>query len=224
MKTKFVLSILVAFGWMGVAPVSQAELVYKFSGHITQIESDSAGLIAAAGLSVGSDIHYAFSVDFNRQAVITHYDGSIEELEDLPRPGEQGNIYADLFYADFLEGVFIKDPVASTKQWPNGALKNDGGIYSTNPLYSSGSFFHVGGYYSMSVFRENHPQFWKAGDQVNVFSGANVLDGRFSGFRGVVTLDQISQVPLPSLAWMFGAMVMALFKRERYSFRIRAGL
>ncbi|WFP51979.1 hypothetical protein PL263_08075 [Methylomonas sp. EFPC3] len=224
MKTKFVLSILVAFGWMGVAPVSQAELVYKFSGHITLIESDSAGLIAAAGLSVGSDIHYAFSVDFNRQAVITHYDGSIEELEDLPRPGEQGNIYADLFYANFLEGVFIKDPVASTMQWPNGASKNDGGIYSTNPLFSSGSFFHDGGYYTMSVFGENHPQFWKVGDQVNVFSGANVLDGRFSGFRGVVTLDQISQVPLPSLAWMFGAIVMVMFKRERYSFRIRAGV
>jgi len=224
MNIKFVLSVFVVFGWIGIAPVSQAELVYRFTGHITQIESDSAGLLAAAGLSIGSDIHYAFSVDFNHQAVITHYDGSVEELEDLPRPGEQGNIYADLFYADFLEGVFIKDPVASNIQWPNGALKNDGGIYSTLPSFSSGSFFHDGGYYSMSVFRDNHPEFWNVGDQVNVFSGANVLDGRFSGFRGVVTLDQISQVPLPSLAWMFGVFIMVIFKRERGYLRLRAGI
>lgn len=224
MNTKLFLSVLTILGWIGIAPVSRAELVYKFSGYITQIESDSAGLIAASGLNVGSEINYAFSVDFNRQATVTHYDGRIEALEDIPRPGEQGNIYSDSFYADFLEGVFIKDNVASNMEWPNGTLKSNGGVFTTNPILATGFLYNFGGYYSMSLFKYDHPQFWNIGDQVNVFSGANVLDGRFSGFRGVVTLDQISEVPLPSLAWMFGMFIVVIFNRERGYNRIRTGI
>ncbi|HEY4233404.1 MAG TPA: hypothetical protein VGM76_08250 [Lacipirellulaceae bacterium] len=117
-------------GWLALfaAPTSKAQsLLYHFSGVVSQIESDDAGFVAASGLQLGSPVEYRFLVNFQSPGTITHYDGSIEALEDLPHPGDSGNTSIHYFYDDFLGGNFLHDDAAEQLRPANGWLESNYG-------------------------------------------------------------------------------------------------
>jgi hypothetical protein len=205
---------------VSLSPISNAALIYHFSGQIKQIEYDDIGLIATKGLEIGSPVEYTFLVDFNRQATITHYDGSIEIVEDFPPPGWHGNLSTDIFYADFLGGDIFRDELASQTMPTWGAIKNIQGNFTIAPHLAMGSLNVNGNYYYLSIFGDGHPSYWSIGEQLNVFSSASNLALQASVFRAAVTLDRVSTVPVPAaLGFMsFGLSFLGgfkLFQRKR---------
>jgi hypothetical protein len=188
---------------------------YHFSGRVSQIEFDDAGLIAASGLTIGSPVEYTFFVDFQRPGTVTHYDGNVEVLEDIPRPGEMGNVTAHFFYADFLGGSFLRDDAAEQLRPNNGWLDRNYGALFGAASSLSGTLVGGGVYHYVGVYQENidggvpplpwgytfddpSVQQWQIGEHVLAVSSASNADLAGSLFRAEVTLDQITPVPEPA--------------------------
>jgi len=63
LKTVLLATVGMTLGLSGL--VQAAPLYYTFEGNVTSIEQDNAGIIASAGLSVGSNLTYTLLVDFD---------------------------------------------------------------------------------------------------------------------------------------------------------------
>jgi len=137
MKKMSFLAGLFTFGTLLSSTALEAHpLLYHFSGRVSQIEFDNAGLVAARGLQIGSPVEYTYLVDFQKPGSVTRYDGSVEVLEDFPGPGEMGNIYQHFFFADLLQGTFIRDDAAEQLRPNNGQIDiNYGSLFSGPGLY-----------------------------------------------------------------------------------------
>jgi len=86
-----------AFGASMLCAATRCEgqpLIYHFSVRVSEIEFDDAGLVSASGLQLGSSVEYTFAVDFGRPGTVTHYDGSVEVLQD---DGGRGSFYSQFF-------------------------------------------------------------------------------------------------------------------------------
>jgi hypothetical protein len=224
-----VFALLVTLGALGALTGLEAHpLLYHFSGRVSQIEYDDAGLVAARGLQLGSPVAYTYLVDFQRPGSITRYDGSIEVLEDIPRPGDFGNLTVHAFFADLLEGTFLRDDAAEQLRPPNGYLDVNAGLDSNSAGLVSGWLSGGGVLHHVSVYQQNvHGGFffslpwgyvyddptvqqWQVGEHMLVVSSASNAAYQGSLFRAEVTLDRITAVlgplavpvPEPGSLWL----------------------
>ena len=199
-------------------------LIYHFSGSVSQIEFDDAGLVAASGLTIGSPVQYTFYVDFQSPGTVTHYDGSVEELQDLL----SGNNYAHFFYADFLGGNILRDDAAEQLRPNNGVLASDYGMSFGNPP-NGGAITSGGVYYSVGISKIHITNYilpqptlswgqtygdpfveqWQIGEQVLAVCVDSNVEQQGSLFRAEVTLDQITPVPEPTTCFLIVAGVLA---------------
>lgn len=88
--------------YLGLAGNTQsAPLYYSFDGTIGLI-TDDLGIIADAGLSLGSSISYTILVDTERLATATRVDGSVHTYPDTTPD-------YDYFFADLISGSEIDE-------------------------------------------------------------------------------------------------------------------
>jgi hypothetical protein len=207
-------------GWIALLfflPVAIADpFLYRFSGQVSEILHDQGGMIAASGLTLGSPVEYRFLVDFDQPGIVTHFDGTTEVLEDLPRPGEMGNLTAHFFYAELLSGNVIKDPAAEQLRPPGGTLRTQHGMSSTDPASRLGVIVQGGVNYRISIAQQEAvggiflptPPLrqlvdspfvvdWKIGEQMTALGSALNASGQESAFFAEVTLNEITAVPEP---------------------------
>src|SRR3990172_2654952 len=87
-----------------------APMYYTFDGTVSSV-TDAAGIIAGAGLSVGSAVTYTLIVDFATDGSYTRNDGTVYTYTD--------SAYKDYFFADYVSGdaLWQKD----------GGFRNDPG-------------------------------------------------------------------------------------------------
>jgi len=189
-----------------------APLLYHFEGNISTVEYDDASLIAEQGLGVGSPVQYDFILDFDRPAEITHNDGTVEIRNDFVSP--DGSISTHYFFADFVGGQYLQDPIASKVIIPNGALKDTYGSYSKDSYLSMGSLSVWGSYYLLSLSNYNPVESWGLGDKINVLSTANNLDLQPSVFRATMTLSAISPIPEPTTYLLFSSGLLIILARK----------
>ncbi len=134
--------------------VRAEQYIYHFSGTISQFEFDNAGLIANSGLQLGSPVQYTFLVDFQSPGYVTHYDGSTEVLQDIPGPGEVGNLYVHFFFADFLGGDILRDEAAELLRPDGGWLSSHHGSFSDSAGSRMGNLVGGGVYYYVGVYQQ----------------------------------------------------------------------
>lgn len=191
---------------------------YTFSGAITALQQDDAGLISQAGLSLGSPVEYVYQVDFTSPGYVTHYDGSREILEDLPRPGDVGNLYAHYFAAQLVSGILLQDPEGEATRPPNGWLAGNYGIDLQAAGFQTGSLVTSGVLSYFAISLESADGFfppledplpwgyarglvgvgsWEVGDRLRATSRASNPDSRSSSFVAELTLRRIDVVPEP---------------------------
>ncbi|MCC7373488.1 MAG: hypothetical protein IT581_02445 [Verrucomicrobiales bacterium] len=215
---------------------------YTFSGGITALQQDDAGLISQAGLSLGSPVEYVYQIDFSSPGYVTHYDGSREILEDLPRPGEVGNLYAHHFSAQLVSGILLRDPEGEATRPPNGWLAGNYGIDLQAAGFKSGSLVTSGvlSYFAISLesadgffppLEDPLPWgyarglvgvgFWKIGDRLRATSRASNPESQSSSFVAELTLRRIDVVPEPGAAALL-ALGTGLSIAGSHRFRGRA--
>jgi hypothetical protein len=227
--TSFLAGLFIVGTLLSSSTLEANPLIYQFSGRVSQIDFDNAGLVAASGLQIGSPVEYTYLVDFQKPGSVTHYDGSKEVLRDIPGPGEMGNIYAHFFFADLLHGTFIRDDAAEQLRLNGGSLENNyGGVFSGPGLYT-GSLDGGGVLYDVSVYQSQadgmYPPFpsswgyvygdpsvekWQVGEQMFAVSTASNTSLQTSLFRAEVTLDRITAIPEPATYWLLVSGLMGL--------------
>lgn len=224
-------------GCLGGAILTTAAetLRLEFSGTIRSVSSDTAGLAEQLGQTVGAPVTAVWEVRLDQPAYVIHYDGQREVLEDLPRPGELGNISIHWFEASWIGGTRLLDPLAEALRpaggtWERhvGSLDSSGGLRSAQ--LSGGGVNHTVGilrYDSQGrqlgtppigsagelpwgyAVGDPNPAGWAVGDRMLAYSSAfNVARG-FSQWEAEVTLVSMTVVPEPD-SWALGLLGVVL--------------
>lgn len=223
------------FGLGAFQSLAAQDLLYHFSGTVSQIETDAAGIIAARGLAVGSPVELTYRLNFGRPGTITHYDGSVEAFADIPGPGEMGNLSVHFFHADLVGGTFVWDEAAEQLRPPNGQLERNWGATIRAASAITGTLVGGGVNYYVDVHRENpgggmswppplpwgytnedpSVDLWQVGDEVLSFSSASDAESRVSAYRAELVLERITAVPEPPPAHLIVAGVLAMAAGRR---------
>lgn len=95
--------------------VAAAPYVYTFTGTVTSIPEDAAGIIADAGITVGTPVSMSFLVDFAEQGYVVLNDGSIVTPDQWT--GWLSNY--DSFYTKYVAGALIDEKDGGTFNGPS---------------------------------------------------------------------------------------------------------
>lgn len=189
MKARFLTSLIVIACLMTSTYADQ--VYYIFRGHVTEIQGDAAGAIAGAGLEVGSTVSYTIRIDFDRQATLIGYDGSVIVRQD--------SYFNEFFYVDYIHG---------------SALESVDGGCRTNPnlKYSEIHFGVEYTNYGMVMVNSDNNKLvietkkkvtdWAVGDvfqgdKNNAVNGAWDSSCNISGLEASLTLTYMSEVEPP---------------------------
>lgn len=98
-STSFMKYLATLFLTCSVSAFGQ-ELLYTYSGHVTDISQDSAGIIGASGIHVGDSLAVTFLVDFSRPGYYIQNDGTTVFPGSGPHDTIQYHYYYDRLLTD----------------------------------------------------------------------------------------------------------------------------
>lgn len=188
------------------------ELLYTYSGHVTDISQDSAGIIGASGIHVGDSLAVTFLVDFSRPGYYIQNDGTTV----FPGSGPHDTIQYHYYYDRLLTDLPIHEKDGGSLNAPMDAASLH---YAYDNFGIAQSFSSMGTQQGGSdnayiTLVKSDPLnatiwTWTVGDTFD----ANVLacdsQNQYSMLKGAVTLTGIQSVPEPSTIWLFGLAVMS---------------
>ena len=184
---KFLLSLcLTIFILSLVCTVNAAQMYYTFEGTITVI-NDGAGIIADAGLELGSKVSYTFLIDVDMAGTYTKNDGTV-----YPAPIE------DNFYTDYISGSILQEKDGGYYNAPDDTAEINYGLWRfSNTCVNGGSrnsniFLQMWG----APFDE-----WEVGSTGSVSNTAWDSAGNYSQLDAQdLILTEISPVTYPPTA------------------------
>ena len=189
-------------------------LIYSFSGHVTDISQDAAGIIETAGIRVGDPLTASFVVDFARPGIYTQNDGTIGIVRSDPHDTIQYHYYYDRLVSDFP--IHEKD---------GGSRNNPADVASWN--YAHDNFGLAQVFFSLGVLQGGSDNeyltitksdplnatiaTWKVGDSFEANAWAFGSQNLSSVLMGTAVLTGISPVPEPSSSVLLGFGLIPLF-------------
>ncbi len=195
---KLLLFFILSLSFIG--PAQGAPCLYTFEGNITAINTDAGGLIAAAGLAVGSPVTYSVIIDLNDDGyVISNSIGYDPRVDSAT---------FDYFYADYSSGSLFQ---GSTLFEGANVLAYHYGINYLNA--DQGSVF-VGSHNSrLNIYDLQDVTDWAMGEttfdaindgfnDANAWSKLTVLNMTLTGITSVV--------PVPGAIWLLGSGLLGL--------------
>lgn len=236
MRTRIPAAMILSLLWS--VPAQASPVYYVFDGALTFI-SDSAGLAADRGLTVGSTFRTVFLVD-------TDGIGTETRLSNYPFPNQRyttelndrdlaGGVHLDYFYADL-----ISQPLLQGDAWSDlGTIEKNYGYFQLDPVLTVNSF---------RLFGANSPD--TTGDETRLEtsyqdlveltlgkeflfyeqaarqSGSGTVQTSLYGRVNLVAVTDIYPVPVPvpGVAWLFGAGILGFvgWGRRRTGGRLQA--
>ena len=198
-----------------------APMYYTFTGTITEFD-DGAGIIADSydtSTFIGRSIEYVFLVDLARAGEVTGFDGEKTIIADSTYEG----ISFDYFYVEGISGTLISEKDGGFYSIDNQPYAQADGRYGWNytQLYpyhgyqgymgfgSDNHYFTVGNY-TGGEYINTHVYDWVIGQVVRGGEGALDSVGNRSDYHSSLTLTNISPVPVPAAAWLFGSALLGL--------------
>ena len=181
--------------------------IYSFSGHVTDVSQDAAGIIGAAGIRVGDSLTAAFVVDLTRPGTYTQNDGTIVTVHSNPQDTIQYHYYYDQLLSDL--------PIHANN---GGSGTRPTDVASWNYAYDNFGLAQV--FFSLGILQggsgseyltiaKSDPldatiDTWKVGDSFQTTAWALGSQNLNSVLMGTVVLAGISPVPEPSSSVLLG--------------------
>jgi hypothetical protein len=172
-------AMLMVFGVMGVAVA--VPINYTFEGTVTVI-NDGAGIIAEAGLGLGSNVSYVFLIDIDQPGSYRRNNGEIKEV---------GN-----FYADYISGSRLSEKGGGFYNAFTDIAESNYGFYNNVNLYTGSQNSNV----FLEIYNSNILELGSTG---RVSNTAWDSAGNYSQLDAQdLVLTQISPAPVPEPATM----------------------
>jgi len=169
--------------------------------------TDQSGVIAAAGINVGSSVNLWWVVDFEATGTFTRNNGTI---------GSAGGFFTQIYSGDQLEQLWVDPDPLQIAEYNKGYIIT-GPSYQTEFIGGSGSD-HVGmRAYDPNPLEPNNPYaiggLWEFYEYANTETEQNL-------YFADVSLTEISNVepsliPIPTTAWLFGSALAGLLVARR---------
>ena len=182
------LAVILAFFSSMTGAASAGQLLYTFSGVVTEIDDD-AGAIAQAHLAKGDTVDYKFVVDFDAQATTVTNQGAVFVYVDTPED--------DYFHARYVAG-------SALQKVGDGWYRSGGDIaawHYGNSHIPDKTGDIVGNSANDKVLVHSNttaPNQWVVGESLQVESYAYAPDGSFSLLRAEVSLAAVVAAPEPT--------------------------
>lgn len=195
-----------------------APMYYTFNGTVTSFD-DRAGIIADTydtSTFVGHDVEYVFIVDLEADGKVIRVDGEVVTLSDEANSA----VSWDYFYTKGLSENLIQEKDGG---WPFFNQPHAQGelLYGWNWTSDDsidGVLFAGSDNSGLSIKKDSaYVQDWMIGDTMTGFGGAYDSLGQLSSYDLTLTLTDISPVPVPAAAWLFGSALLglAVVKRKK---------
>lgn len=187
--------------------------LYSFSGSVSSLFFDGAGILAAQNVAVGDPVAVAFYVDFAKPGHYLLNDGTVEMAVEPPL----GNVHTEYFYSRLVSGTLLPELNGGFNNRPGDIKEYFTSWNRSDPTGSEGLLQGGGGDSFFSVRRTDPnyiegvphavPDFrvqdWQVGTEVRGIIVA-WSDQDWSIAWADMHLDSITQIPEPtSLSLLF---------------------
>src|SRR5215467_811027 len=199
-------------------------LLYSFSGHVTDVSQDAAGIISADGIKVGDPLGALFAVDTGRSGRYTQNDGTV--LMPSSNPGD--TIQYHYYFDELVSALPIRERDGGSRNGPtdvaswNYAYDN----FGIAQLFFSMGVLQGGSENAYITITKSDPldatiATWQVGDSFDLNAWAYDAQNRSSVLTGSVTLSSIDSVPEPRTALLLalGLTLVAGFRLRSRSCR-----
>jgi len=198
MKTRIFCICFFFFTWFSFGQ----GYLYTFSGNVSRLYYDGAGILAAQNVAVGDPTSVSFIVDFGMPGYVLLNDGSVQLLTDPP----QGNVYTEYFYCALVSGTLLSDANGGIYNGPQDVSGYFTGWNRSDPTGNQGLLKGGSGNSEFSVYKNSnildcYVQNWQVGTEVQ---GTIVAwnDKDWSIAWTDMRLNSITIVPEPSVNQM----------------------
>jgi len=169
--------------------------------------TDQTGVIANAGISIGSSVNVWWEVDFDAGGICTRNDGTTLGC---------GSFFTSIYSGDQLEQLWIDPDPLQIAEYNMGFIIT-GPSYQTEFIGGSGSD-HVGmRAYDSNPLEPNNP--YSIGGVWEFYEYANTETEQNLYFADMVLTEisyvEPSAIPIPATAWMFGSALLGFVAIKR---------